>query len=47
MKPTQPIAGIVPADTDGGYFLVGKDGGVFAFGNCPFLGSLPGSGDPP
>ncbi len=27
-----------------GYDLVGSDGGVFAFGNSPFLGSLPGKG---
>ena len=25
-----------------GYFLVAKDGGVFAFGDAHFLGSLPG-----
>ena len=24
----------------GGYWLVGGDGGVFAFGNAPFFGSL-------
>ena len=44
VKPAHPITGIVPTGTDGGYFLVGKDGGVYAFGNAPFLGSLPGSG---
>jgi len=27
-----------------GYWLVGKDGGVFAFGDAPFVGSLPGLG---
>ena len=32
------------ANADKGYFLVGKDGGVFAFGTVPFLGSLPGKG---
>ena len=36
------IVGMVPTSTDRGYFLVGSDGGVFAFGNAPFLGSLPG-----
>ena len=45
-RPTQPITGIVAADTDRGYFLVGRDGGVFAFGTVPFLGSLPGQGHP-
>ena len=43
-RPTSSITGIVAADTDKGYFLVGKDGGVFAFGTVPFLGSLPGKG---
>ena len=28
----------------GGYFLVGRDGGVFTFGNAPFFGSLPSIG---
>jgi hypothetical protein len=28
----------------GGYFLVGKDGGVFAFGDATSQGSLPGLG---
>ncbi len=27
--------------------MVGSDGGVFAFGNAPFLGSLPGLGVKP
>ena len=27
-----------------GYWMVGKDGGVFAFGNAGFVGSLPGIG---
>ncbi|MCK4178033.1 hypothetical protein, partial [Aciditerrimonas ferrireducens] len=27
-----------------GYWMVGADGGVFAFGNAPYLGSLPGIG---
>ncbi len=32
------------ANPVGGYDLVGSDGGVFAFGGAPFLGSLPGIG---
>ena len=27
-----------------GYWLIGADGGVYAFGDAPFLGSLPGLG---
>ena len=38
------IVGIVATPGGGGYFLVGKDGGVFTFGNAPFFGSLPGIG---
>ncbi len=30
--------------TTSGYWMVGKDGGVFAFGNAGFVGSLPGLG---
>jgi hypothetical protein len=26
----------------GGYWLVARDGGVFAFGDAPFLGSMGG-----
>ena len=36
---------IVAIDTTsdgGGYWLVGSDGGVYAYGDAPFLGSLPG-----
>ena len=28
----------------GGYLMAASDGGVFAFGNADFVGSLPGSG---
>jgi len=39
-----PISGIA-ASTDGnGYRLVGRGGGVFAFGDAPFVGSGTGSG---
>ncbi len=40
------IKGIVPTSDNRGYFLVGQDGGVFAFGDAPFLGSLPGPRGP-
>jgi hypothetical protein len=32
--------GIAVTSTGRGYWLVGADGGVFAFGDAPFLGSL-------
>ena len=38
------IVGIVPNPDSKGYWLVGADGGVFAFGDAPNLGSLPGVG---
>jgi hypothetical protein len=39
-----PIVGIVPSDDGSGYFMVGSDGGVFAFGDARFAGSCPGIG---
>jgi hypothetical protein len=39
-----PIVGMVPSADDGGYFMVGSDGGVFAFGDARFAGSCPGVG---
>jgi len=39
-----PIVGMVPTSDGGGYFLVGSDGGVFAFGDAKFEGSCPGIG---
>ncbi|HEX3728741.1 MAG TPA: hypothetical protein VHV47_02985 [Opitutaceae bacterium] len=36
-----PVIGIVPSQGAGGYWLLGADGGIFAFGNAPFYGSLP------
>jgi len=34
--------GVVPTADGKGYWMVGSDGGVFAFGDAPYLGSLPG-----
>ena len=34
-----PIVGIVPTANSGGYWMVGKDGGIFNFGNAGFYGS--------
>ena len=39
-----PIVGMVPSIDDGGYFMVARDGGVFAFGDAHFAGSCPGIG---
>ena len=43
---TPYLASVAMASTPdgGGYWLVGLDGGVFAFGNAGFFGSLPGLG---
>ena len=35
----KPIDGIVNTPDGGGYWLVASDGGMFAFGDAPFLGS--------
>ena len=34
----------MPSADGRGYFIVAKDGGVFAFGDARFLGSLPSEG---
>ena len=39
-----PIVGMVPSSTGHGYFMVGSDGGVFAFGDAKFAGSCPAIG---
>jgi hypothetical protein len=39
-----PVVGVVPSIDDKGYFMVGSDGGVFAFGDARFEGSCPGIG---
>jgi hypothetical protein len=39
-----PIVGMVPSYNDRGYFMVGSDGGVFAFGDAKYEGSCPGIG---
>ena len=36
-----PVVGMAPTPDGGGYWLVAKDGGVFAF-NASFAGSVPG-----
>ncbi len=39
-----PIVAMVPSSDDRGYFMVGSDGGVFAFGDATFAGSCPSIG---
>ena len=39
-----PVVGMVPSADGGGYFMVGSDGGVFAFGDAVFAGSCPAIG---
>lgn len=37
-----PLVGPITVPGESGYYVVGSDGGVFAFGDLPFFGSLPG-----
>jgi len=39
ITPDAPIVGISASPDGGGYWLVGADGGVFAFGDAVFYGS--------
>jgi streptogramin lyase len=41
---TSTSASLTLTTHQSGYWLTGKDGGVFAFGSAPFLGSLPSEG---
>ena len=38
----KPIVGMASTPTGGGYWEVASDGGLFAFGNAPFYGSMGG-----
>jgi hypothetical protein len=38
------VVGITPTQNKAGYWLVASDGGIFAFGNAGFYGSIPGQG---
>jgi hypothetical protein len=44
MHLNQPVVAMVATADGHGYLLVGRDGGVFTFGDAPFLGSLPARG---
>jgi hypothetical protein len=35
---------MVPTADGKGYWLVGRDGGIFTFGDASYVGSLPGEG---
>jgi hypothetical protein len=35
-----PVQSLVPTATNGGYWLVASDGGIFAFGDAVFRGSM-------
>ncbi len=39
----QPMVGMSPTANANGYWMVASDGGIFTFGNAPFLGSMGGS----
>jgi hypothetical protein len=39
----KPAVGMASTPDGGGYWLVASDGGIFAFGDAPFLGSMGGS----
>ena len=38
------MVGISPTANKGGYWLVASDGGIFAFGDAGYFGSIPGDG---
>ena len=40
----RPVVGIVPTQSRSGYWLDASDGGIFAFGDAGFYGSIPGLG---
>ena len=44
VTPSRPVIGLVPTASEQGYWLIGGDGGIFAFGDAPFVGSLPALG---
>ena len=45
--PPSPIVGITATPDGHGYWLVGRDGSVYAFGDAGFYGSLPSAGVTP
>ena len=41
-----PVLDSIPTRSGAGYYMVASDGGIFTFGDRPFLGSL-GANPPP
>ena len=39
----EPIVGITTTIDSGGYWMVASDGGIFAFGDAQFFGSMGGT----
>ena len=42
VRPAQAVLGIAASSTGAGYWMVAGDGGIFAFGDAPFFGSMGG-----
>jgi ribosomal protein L24E len=42
MRLNKPIVGMAATPSGAGYWLVASDGGIFAFGDAPFRGSMGG-----
>jgi len=40
----KPVTGIIPSPDGAGYWVTAADGGVFNFGDAPFVGSAAGTG---
>ncbi len=40
LRPLDRVLGIASSATGGGYWMVAGDGGIFSFGDAPFLGSM-------
>ena len=43
VAPGRPVTGMARTATGRGYWLAASDGGVYAFGDAPFLGTAPGA----
>jgi hypothetical protein len=43
MTLNQPVNGMAPTADGGGYWFVASDGGIFAFGDAQFHGSMGGT----